>query len=225
MSIYVYAPVLYPGTKELLDVLDAKRLVFHDGMQFRHKGVALQFNQEDAIVCWGHHVPPVANTLTINGSLLYKDQLTINKALARMPIPNAMPVLWHELIPLTYDKAIAFVEENPGNLKGLLRITGNMVPVKEHRNWSTRWYNFERQSKVMLFANGVYANVQKAEDVDVIGKILQLYKLDFSVICIGTVNGTYVVRRIITAPTLTKEQAEVFGKDLLIYIKGKRGAM
>src|SRR4051812_19570622 len=76
--LYIYAPVIYSGTRELIAALSARRLVKHDGMRYLHKGVPVEFGPTDAIVCWGHHAPPVDKVPTLNASYLYADMVRLN---------------------------------------------------------------------------------------------------------------------------------------------------
>jgi len=68
MSVFVFAPILYKGTRELIEALDAKRLVNFDGMHFRHKGKLIEFDKNDTIISWGRCLPKLENVNVINNS-------------------------------------------------------------------------------------------------------------------------------------------------------------
>src|SRR5688572_33445485 len=78
MGLYVYAPKLTTGVEELIGILQAKRLVRHDGMHFLYRGTPIEFAPTDAIVCWGAHIPPIQNVPVLNANVEYPTLLQLN---------------------------------------------------------------------------------------------------------------------------------------------------
>jgi hypothetical protein len=66
MSIYLYAPKLTPGTKELMVALGATRLTGFDGMRFWHRGALRSFTPKDVIICWGATLPRLDSMTILN---------------------------------------------------------------------------------------------------------------------------------------------------------------
>jgi hypothetical protein len=71
MALYVYAPVKYEGTLELVKALGATRLLRYDGLDFWDKKTRMVFNPEDIIFCWGYCIAPRRDATVINGSYYF----------------------------------------------------------------------------------------------------------------------------------------------------------
>jgi hypothetical protein len=86
LALFVYAPVIKTGTRELIEALGAKRLVRFDGLNFVHKGTPLKFDEKnDTIICWGACVPPLGKLRIFNNNLRFSSHEQMHAAIAHIP--------------------------------------------------------------------------------------------------------------------------------------------
>lgn len=77
MGLYIYVPAIRPGTQELIDLIQAKRLHRFDGMHFWYKNNRLAFNKNDTILCWGRCLPPMEPQRILNSNLTISDYVNV----------------------------------------------------------------------------------------------------------------------------------------------------
>lgn len=222
--IYVYAPTKPQGYEELVKALNAKLLQRFDGYNFVNKGRPIEFNRNDAIVCWGSHVPPIDGVVMLNASYKWIDQLGINKQLTKIcaPYTSFEP---QAMLPSEYQQAMALAQECDWRFKSTP--LGMCVPLKEFENYGSRFYKFTRRG-TMLVVNG-HIVLEKnhggsgslEKDKSTVLAIAANVGLDFCRISYGVATDTFVALKILTAPFLTKERAEKYATHLrnLLQIK------
>lgn len=99
--LYVYAPVIQEGTKELIEALGARRLTRFDGMRFVNKGQPIAFDEkEDTIVCWGSYVPQIGKLRIFNKSLLFPNKHKLNENIGKV-VPRSNTYRPGTIIPWT----------------------------------------------------------------------------------------------------------------------------
>lgn len=223
--IYIYAPDAPAGTTELVKALNAKLLLRHDGYNFVRKGRPIEFGKNDAIVCWGRHVPPVANAIMLNASYRWVNQLSINKNLAKICAPYTAFELTEVGIS-TYNKELQQAREHGWVFRS--SPASGLVMLKEFEGYGIRYYAFPRRGNMHLFNGGiVQANstsgheIQTAEKAAVMAVAKQL-DLDFCKISYGMAQNTLVILKILTAPVLNAELVDLYARNILSCIEIKR---
>lgn len=229
MSIFVYAPALLPGTRDLINALEAKRLVKHDGFHFLYKGVPIAFDPKDTIICWGAHVPPVPEVLTINACTKYVTQLKMNQLLASEM--NKFGLVALNAQPMDsgfYSVGLESLRERNNVAEYSVFRKLATVPMEEFTNFGTHYYQFDRQSKVTMLGDAAIDYVEtkagdKKGDIEFAKAVLGAYGLTFGVVSLAILHpSTSLVRKIITAPSLTAEKAVSLAKLFKAFIAQKR---
>jgi hypothetical protein len=214
MSLYVYAPVLQQGTKQLIDTLQAKRLMKHDGMHFLYKGTPLDFSPVDAIVCWGCHVPAPDKVPCLNSSVSYNSLLGLNVR-GLMELSKAGYVT----LPFTSLTKASYIDSLHTNDWPSRQPQSGYVSLREFEGYGTHYYKFESRDDVFVF-QGKLLNDGKNELIQNTGiKALAHLKLDFGRISIGVVNQTPVVYQIQTGPALDTKGVKLFAKHIASWAK------
>jgi len=213
MSIYIYAPKLFPGTRELIDTLQAKRLVRHDGMHFLYKGVPVEFGPQDTIVCWGAHAPPIPKVPCLNASGEHPGMLDFNtrafEKLARQgysifAMQRVSDREWLEGLP-----------ERAGAWWPKKAPVSKVVSVPEFEGYVTRYHNFTSTDKITIFCGDVVVGKANAN-------ILALWpalKLDFGELYIGDHRGAPFLLKVITAPALDAQGVRIFADRISSWAK------
>lgn len=152
MSLFVYAPTIKPGTRELIEALGAKRLVRFDGMNFVHKGTPLKFDEaEDTIICWGGNVPPIGKLRIFNDSLYFSSHLQTNRALGHMRIGHVVPN-WRYCPIVEYrGKKEGLLIRDPNN--------GYVIPFENSPTLGQVFASNSHEYKVIMFGDDII-NVQ-----------------------------------------------------------------
>lgn len=209
MSLFVYAPTIYPGTRELLDALQAKRLVKHDGMRFLHKGVPISFDSKDAIVCWGKQVPQVNGVRCLNASYVYPDALTINsKGLHMLYNHGAQVFLPSRIGSDAYNKYMAKMKPDvwwPANWPH------GYVPIPEIEGYGNERFKFTATNKVFVFKGNPLGSVKVPTAI--LGA-LDLLKLDFGMAYLGEHKTATYILRFIPAPSLNAEEVTLVAEQI-----------
>lgn len=208
MSLFVYAPKLYPGTRELLDALQAKRLVKHDGMRFLHKGVPIEFGPQDTIVCWGAHIPAVGKIPCLNSSYTYASiQDLVTRGITTLRHAGYTAMIPRAISNKQYADALAATDPNtwwptkPTQFVGLPDVEG----------YGIDYHGFKNVTKQHVF---------KSEDNSFASKILTSLKLDFATLYVGKHHGDDYLLRITTAPTLNTAEVKLYAEQITKWIKG-----
>lgn len=221
MSIYIFAPKIYPGTLELIEALQGKRLVKHDGMQFLQKGKPMRFDKADVIICWGQHVPPVDGVLMLNGNYRWTTQQEINIRMAS--IGNLSENVNAAIIAITRMQMSQYITDLE-----ILRANGGIVsrepanyhvPCEDFPGFGSRYYAFTHQTKVTLFVGKEIVTSGASPNLVSISRgLLNLLQLDFGVISVGMLGAIHTIRKINTAPALNKDGVELFSKHITKWI-------
>lgn len=214
MSIYVYAPTIYPGTRELIDVLQAKRLIRHDGMYFLHKGTPLEFGPQDAIVCWGGHVPPIPNIPCLNASYTYNNMLQLNlKGLSKLDSAGYSVFQTCVIKPSEYANGLALLKGEWWPLKPTP--ARRYVPFTEFVGYGTTYHNFKSVSRTLVFKGKEIAGDVKVGLFDVVGKL----DMDFAAIYSGQYNGNTYILKLLTAPPLDAKEVKIVADSISTWAK------
>lgn len=216
MSLYVYAPKLYPGTRELIEKLQAKRLLMHDGMRFLNRGVPIDFKSSDVIICWGQHVPPVDGVTMLNASFQYTDQISINTRLGKILKTTGLAAF--DLMPMLEKEYVAELQryqafKNGSSKKKKYSPLNGMVPFKEFYGYGSRTYTFSKITKLTMFGGEALTNAE-SKDVSVAQTTMKALGLDFAVLTFGMVGEIYVLIKVITAPELDKNGVDLYAKHI-----------
>jgi hypothetical protein len=201
MGIYIYAPIIYPGTRELIAALGAKRLVKHDGMRFLHKGTPVEFSSSDSVICWGRHTPPADNATFLNANYKYTDMIHLNTLGAKHI--NALGYTSFGITRMPdklYLKMLEELRQAGGKFKSPGPSNG-YVPCEDFEGYGIRYYRFTKIVKVALFKDAVIDDAP-APDVKFAAKINAALGLDFGVFYFGKADAVTVLLKVITAPHL-----------------------
>lgn len=213
MGIYIYAPTLYPGTRELIAALGAKRLVKHDGMRFLHKGTPVEFGVSDSVVCWGHHTPPADNAMFLNANYKYTDMIQLNTRGVQKQLSSlgytcfgltAMPdKLYRKALEELYKAGGKFKSPGPSN---------SYVPCEDFEGYGIRYYRFTKIVKVAVFNNAIInsAPASAAVEAKLAIKMIGQLGLDFGVFYFGMADAVTVLLKVITAPHLDEAGVKVY---------------
>lgn len=206
MSTYVYAPILFEGSKDLIEALGAKWLRKHNGMHFIHKGRPMQFDNGDLIVCWGAHIPKISGVKIVNASAKFHNQIILNEQAEQLlSFDNIKAVNL-----MKFDSDAAYLTALSRIAKyGILRYTDNystLIPTKTFFGYGTRYYgSCESESKIYCFEDTILACDNYIEgNLEIAKAALKCLRLDFAKI---TINSNGIIRKIVTSPCLTSELA------------------
>jgi hypothetical protein len=196
-----------------------------------NKGRPIEFNRADAIVCWGYHVPPVANAVTLNASYDCVNQLFLNKSLNRIAANKAGMTVFEvtEMDMGVYRSELAKAKNANWTFKKAP--ASGYVMFEEFEGYGSRFYNFSRKGNVHLF-NGEPIHSKMSSgllndlDVEYSKKLLRATGLDFGKVSFGVASPTYVGLKILTAPQLDKTLVDLYAKNImnLIAIKQTQAA-
>lgn len=228
---YIYAPVISEGVRELAEALKAKRLVRFDGLNFVNKGKIIEFTKQDAVICWGYHVPPVPNAVTLNSSYDCVNQLFLNKQLHRIAANRGTGITVFELQemdPLAYQTELAAAKAVDWKIKK--QPPSGMIVFEEFENYGSRYYNWSRRGNVHIFNGEVALFKQTAgvgtiipkEDREMAKLLLKACGFDFGKVSFGVASSTFVGLKVLTAPALDKNLVDVYAKNLLSLIETKQ---
>lgn len=209
MSLYLYAPVIYPGTRELQTLLQAKRLVKHDGMHFVHKGVPLDFGPKDGIICWGAHAPAISKVPCLNASYEYPRILDVNlrggAKLSRLGL-NVYTMrdigrrAWEA--SLSKDGANWYPTKTPAN---------KLVAIPDLEGYGYPYHAFSDIYTTTIFNETVISG--KRGDY-----VLPYHKalgLDFAEYHMANHHGDQYLLRVTTVPTLNDTERQLFATRIL----------
>lgn len=203
-----------PGTRELIDILQAKRLMKHDGMHFLYKGTPMEFSPVDAIVCWGAHVPAPVKTPCLNAHLKYNSLLGLNvRGLTALNALGYTVLLPHEMPGAAY---IANLCKTEWPTKAP---AGNQVSLPEFDGYGTAYYKFDHRDDVAVFQGKLLNDVKHTALSSAAMKVLSQLGLDFGVMSMGSINGTVVTYKIQTGPALDAAGVKIFAKHIAIWAK------
>lgn len=215
MSLYIYAPRIIPGTRELIDALQAKRLVKHDGMRFLYKGVPLEFGPSDAIVCWGAHVPPITNVPCLNTSYNYSNLASLNvRGLPFLASRGYAVFVPSELTSKEYVDSLSTDGSWPNKTPA-----SGFVSIPELEGYGIQHYKFTTVQDILVFRGKAWpAGDTRAHNIAV--ESLSLLGLDFAVVTVGSATGnSHIVLKLITAPKLDAEGVKLFTKLIGVWQK------
>lgn len=148
MSLFVYAPVIKEGTRELIEALGAKRLSRFDGLNFIHKGTPLAFNEKkDTIVCWGASVPPTGKLRIFNNHLTFSSHIQMNTAIGNMVPPEAG---WR-FIPMLDSP----VRMQPGQLYAKAQLGMHVMPFEGSARLSQQLQRSSQEYRISYFGGTV----------------------------------------------------------------------
>jgi hypothetical protein len=208
--LYLYAPKLYPGTRELITALQAKRLVKHDGMNFLHHGTPIEFSPDAVVVCWGAHVPAPGNVKSLNTNLRYPDFRSLNerglKATAELGLTHITPQL------ITQADYTASLTAN-GDWPKKEPKTG-FVSIPELPGYGMRYYPLNPLETTTVFGGKAILGENNDSSLMAV-KVVQLLGLSFATVYIGYYRGMSIVYRLVTAPSLEGKGVELFSKCIL----------
>ncbi len=198
MAIYLYAPVAFVGTEELIAELGARRLRKHDGMRFISKGAPIEFGYKDIVVCWGAHVPTIDGVRVLNNSYRYSTQLSLNIGTTRLFAQAGLNHLTTvRMSGPAYEKSILELKEHgkptgPSKHIAYKEFPGYGVPYVKH---------FVSSKQVVHAFRGV--NLETGKELpEPTNRILQKLELDFARITFSDAGGISYMRKILTAPPL-----------------------
>jgi hypothetical protein len=219
MGIYFYAPELYPGTRELIAELGARRLRKHDGMHFLNKGVPIEFNNTDVIICWGSHVPPMENATVLNSNYSYTSQFQANLRMNTIPAFGSYAITPIVHMP-NYQRILAQLNANNWALHK--SVEGGYVPSKNFPGYGTHFYSFGPTNKVTVFNQQILGDVAFDAEVTFAAKntIAQL-GLVFGTVYVNRLGTMCVVRKLLTAPKFDAVTMKDFVKSVNNWITDK----
>ena len=228
-QIYVFSPTRSDTVKLLLSKLHAHRLVRFDGLSFLYKGRPVEFNKRDVVICWGVKVPQVMEPHIINAHTVYLDDIALNKNLRHVVVPGtgvAYMQIGHYSSSTEYDKALGILREKGISAYG----SGDYVPCSHLYGFYSPWFRYEKAHKVSVVNGKVISAEQHTYNVkqytlnqnpdsviteNALGIIKNL-KLDFGVVYfLEAKRKDLFLRKVITAPTLTQEEADEWVDALL----------
>lgn len=206
MSIYVYAPVIQPGTRELIQALGAQRLVRHDGLHYLHKGVPVEFSPKDHIVCWGKHAPAIPDVNCLNASYKYPDLKAINS--------RGKNWLANGGINVFYDVAVqekVYLASLPtGSLWWPVRQpTSKYVGFKQIYNYVLPYHTFDKVAIVKVF-NGQFVDDTFSDPL--FPNVLERLELSFGEIYAAWHGRDLYILFIDTAPALDAAGVATYAK-------------
>lgn len=211
MSLYIYAPALYPGTQELINILQAKRLIKHDGMHFLRKGTPMEFGAEDRIVCWGAHIPPIPNVPCLNASYKYSRMLDINvRGLSNLVKLGYNAFITEQMTNADYAKALAALKPDQWWPTGKV-FKERLVPMREFDGYGTSFYHFRNLCKTLAFRDKIIGEFADAE------KMMDALQLNFAELYTGMSGEVHYLLKIITAPTLDAKGVEIVAERILAW--------
>lgn len=207
MSIYVYAPRLYPGTRELIAALNAKRLVKHDGMRFLNKGVPVEFGNKDAIVCWGKHAPAVPGVPCLNASNSYPSMLDVNfRGLNKLRQTGFYAWPWEETSRKRWQDALPPAGEWWSNK----RAPNNLVAAPEFEGYVQTYHKFGKLYTSLVFQNECLTN---STDESIL-RAWEYLGLDFGELYIGVHQNQPFLMKVLTAPELGATGVKLFAEKI-----------
>jgi hypothetical protein len=179
--------------------LGAKRLLKHDGMRFLQKGVPIEFGPQDAIICWGAHVPKLPNTPVLNASYEFQDVASLNiRGLQKLRSLGHSAFQLSQMRGNSWEQAIQKLGDTYWWPK---RASGQMIAVPEVPGYGMAGYNFTTVNRVLMFG----AECINGKPTHNIETVWQLLGMEFGEVTYGTTGsrGEGHVLKINTAPALT----------------------
>jgi hypothetical protein len=222
MSLYIYAPTFQTGTRELIATLGAKRLIKHDGMRFLNKGTPVQFGPQDAIVCWGGHVPAPPGVACLNASYEFPTMEAVaTTGVSKLYNIGQTVMVPMNIAPKRYTDGLANIKAGDWYPSSGRDIRYAAIP--ELVNYATEYYRFEAVRKVFVFkGKEVYTDLKEQSALPV--NIVEALKLDFAMVYMGGSRGSaYYALRILTAPSLSEKEVNVVAEHIRTWYKGVVG--
>lgn len=241
MSIYVYAPNNNANTTALINALGSKRLRTFDGMRFLQKGKPIDFQKDDAVVCWGRHIPALDYVKVINAHPTALDHSVLRKIATEVAVQK----IGISLLPI-YPHTPEQIEK----LKEYLVVNKKVkyFPYKERTGYVYANYyhaGMQQEFKLFLTRKGVlYAKVSTRpkfewEPIADIAQytfpdnvityattLMQGLNLDFAAITITLIRSesrgitSTCIRKIVTDPNLNADELPVVANALQQLIAG-----
>jgi hypothetical protein len=212
VSLFIYAPTLQTGTRELINTLEARRLVKHDGMRFLHKGKPLDFGPKDAIVCFGSHVPAIPNVATLNASYEYPNMQVIHtKGFSKI---HALGNYVFMPVRLSSDTYARYMKSMPENTWWPAKQTQPHIPIPEVEGYASEYYRFT-PAKVFVFKGTATGATKEAQQTAL--EITNKFGLDFAMVYLGLSSSSPYLLRFITGPALNVEEIKVVADHILTW--------
>lgn len=203
MSIYVYAPTIQPGTRELIQALGARRLVRHDGLHYLYKGVPVEFSPKDQIVCWGAHPPPVPDVRCLNANVKFPTLYTINTHGKQWLSAKGVTVFFND-----HNASNSYTASIPQTGWWPTREpTTRRVAFKQLPGYVVPYHAFEKVGIISAFSGQL---VGEAATNPLFSKILNELQLDFAEIYVGLHRAEPFILFIDTAPSLDAKGVETY---------------
>jgi hypothetical protein len=220
---YVYAPTLYAGTRDLIDAFKGKRLVRHDGLNFLLNGKPLTFNEDDVILCWGSHVPPVAPALMLNASAKHRDALQMNCGMSKVIQALTFGYLpWTKMHPLTYANTLEYLRKSNWTItKAAIKLGGGYIPLREKEPFGTSYKRVEWNERVIVVGGKPVGPITNPQAAAVATDVTHMYALEIAAVSVFFAEGYPWFRKINTSPELGKLLPE-FVTAVTTYIQSKR---
>ena len=228
-QIYVFSPTRSDTVKALLSKLHAHRLVRFDGLSFLYKGRPVEFNKRDVVICWGVKVPQMLEPRIVNANTVYLDDIALNKNLRHVVVPGS-GVAYLQVGRYTasgeYDKQLEHLREKGITAYG----SGNYVPCSHLYGYYYPWFRYEKAHKISVVNGKVISAEQHTYNVKqytlnqnpdegITANAIAMIKnlgLDFGVVYfLEGKRKELFLKKVITAPTLTQEEADEWVDALL----------
>lgn len=229
--IYFYTDQNTESAQKLQELLGAKRLIKHDGMAFVNKGRPMEFAKDDAIVCWGKHVPQTEHGNVINSNLRYVDQLQLNLWLqSKVKLLGLYATGFQQVTSKTYNNALQRLENKA--------LSGQYVAFKEFPNRCSTLCKFTEDYKIHVIGGKVVRVIKrvsdgkkwfKFEDIATNGtphaewapKVVGMFGLDFATVYLCHLGTALAVRKILSAPPLDAEGLKLYSNYIFNLVKHK----
>lgn len=145
--VYVYAPEIKEGTRELISTLGAKRLAHFDGLSFVSKGRPLTFELNDVIICWGYSVPPISGVRMLNSSLTFNTPISMITQLVKLSSSMIQSVYY----AVTSEQAN--LASKPFVLGELIRGASShkVVRLKDFPTYTSQYVELKAEYEVHIF--------------------------------------------------------------------------
>jgi hypothetical protein len=226
--IYVYNKAKSPTAIALASALNGTLTRNFDGLNFLHKGKPREFNINDAIICWGDHLPALGYVKVINShknahnfELLLKDnqKYASAKGFGYVPTYNNLSEAQYKklLIDLDAGKNTKFypIKELSKTVYGRINIieeykyyifNKTIVKVKHSAGYRQSW-------------NTIKPDAVTPTRIEHLHRIINIGIMDFYVVTLSDVIGsdgyTHVIfRKIVSAPELSPEDVNLFASEI-----------
>lgn len=222
MSVYVYAPVVTDGLRDLIQIIGAKRLGRHDGLNFRKKGQIFIPQEDDVVICWGATIPSIKGVKVLNASIKFHTDEQNNLYLYRNG-GSGCGILTPDLHVY---KNIAQYMTELSKLSQLIDMN-RVVPSKLCSGYGLYPVQYTYRQRVHVFGNDilyteraypgqpfqVHRNPTGKLAERVVALIRQYCDLDFGVVTLfryGSGSEKASLHKVITAPALDSNAIQIY---------------